>query len=50
MLQGTPCVPVAVQRRTWRTLMLTSAQMSMLIDGVDWRAPERRDNRCDRLT
>jgi len=22
------------------TLMLTSAQLSMLIDGVDWRAPE----------
>jgi transposase len=24
------------------TLMLTSAQLSMLIDGVDWRAPERQ--------
>ena len=24
------------------TLALTSAQLSMLIDGVDWRAPERR--------
>src|SRR3982074_1496039 len=24
------------------TLMLTSAQWSMLIDGVDWRAPERQ--------
>src|SRR5712671_6403517 len=35
-------VPVAVERRTWRTLMLTSAQLSMLIDGVDWRAPERQ--------
>jgi transposase len=23
------------------TLMLTAAQLSMLIDGVDWRAPER---------
>ena len=23
------------------TLMLTSAQLSMLIDGVDWRVPER---------
>jgi transposase len=23
------------------TLMLTSAQLSMLIDGVDWRAPDR---------
>jgi transposase len=22
--------------------MLTSAQLSMLIDGVDWRAPERQ--------
>lgn len=38
------------------TLMLTPAQLSMLIDGVDWRAPQRssdqrsRDNRCDRLT
>jgi transposase len=25
-----------------RTLMLTSAQFSALIDGVDWRAPEQR--------
>jgi transposase len=24
------------------TLMLTSAQLSMLIDGIDWRAPERQ--------
>jgi hypothetical protein len=24
------------------TLILTSAQLSMLIDGVDWRAPERQ--------
>jgi transposase len=24
------------------TLALSSAQLSMLIDGVDWRAPERR--------
>src|SRR5258705_13453461 len=24
------------------TLMLTSAQLSMLIEGVDWRAPERQ--------
>jgi transposase len=24
------------------TLMLNSAQLSMLIDGVDWRAPERQ--------
>lgn len=24
------------------TLALTSPQLSMLIDGVDWRAPERR--------
>ena len=24
------------------TLMLSSAQLSMLIDGVDWRAPERQ--------
>jgi transposase len=24
------------------TLMLTSAQLSMLIDGVDWHAPERQ--------
>jgi transposase len=24
------------------TLMLTPAQLSMLIDGVDWRAPERQ--------
>jgi len=24
------------------TLMLTSARLSMLIDGVDWRAPERQ--------
>ena len=24
------------------TLALTSAQLSMLIDGVDWRAPERQ--------
>jgi transposase len=22
--------------------MLTSAQLSMLIDGIDWRAPERQ--------
>lgn len=25
-----------------RTLMLTAAQLSALIDGVDWRAPEQR--------
>jgi transposase len=24
------------------TLMLTSAQLSMLIDGIEWRAPERQ--------
>ena len=24
------------------TLMLNSAQLSMLIDGIDWRAPERQ--------
>ena len=24
------------------TLMLTSAQLSMLIDGIDWRAPQRQ--------
>ena len=24
------------------TLMLNPAQLSMLIDGVDWRAPERQ--------
>jgi transposase len=40
------------------TLMLNPAQLSMLIDGVDWRAPERsgsggrpwRDDHCGRLT
>lgn len=25
-----------------RTLSLTSAELSSLIDGIDWRAPERR--------
>lgn len=24
------------------TMMLTSAQLSMLIDGIDWRAPDRQ--------
>jgi transposase len=38
------------------TLILNSAQLSMLFDGVDWRAPsgsgdrQRRDEHCGRLT
>src|SRR5260370_16820512 len=41
---------------TGGTLALTSAQLSMLIDGVDWArrsgsgAPRWRDDRCGRLT
>jgi transposase len=32
--------PVAAERGN--TVALTSAQLSMLIEGIDWRAPERR--------
>ena len=36
-----------------KLVLESSAQLSLLIDGVDWRAPERqwrrllRDDRCD---
>ena len=36
------CLPVAAERQAGETLSLTSAQLSLLIEGVDWRAPEQR--------
>ncbi len=38
--QGTFSWPSATEAN--RTLMLTAAQLSMLIDGIDWRSPERQ--------
>jgi len=40
---------ISIAMRAWppsvgpdETLMMTSAQFALLIDGVDWRAPEQR--------
>ena len=39
---GAEPVLLACRGRGHRSVMLTTAQLSMLIEGIDWRSPERR--------